>query len=165
MGVTTYNQEFTTAVAPARMFKAFILDSHNLMPKLMPQSIKSVEFIEGDGGVGSIKKTTFHEGSHFKYLKHKIDALDAENCSCKYSLIEGDVLGDKLESISYEVKFVSTDGGSVCKMISHYHTKGDFELKEEDIKEGKDKAMGMYNIVEEYLSANPNVYCEAKCAC
>ncbi|GMY16986.1 major strawberry allergen Fra a 1.04-like [Fagus crenata] len=165
MGVTTFTQEFTTPVAPARMFKALILDSHNLIPKLMPQSIKSIEFIEGDGGVGSIKKTTFAEGSHFQYLKHKIDALEAENCVCKYTLIEGDVLGDKLESIFYEVKFESAGGGSVCKMISHYHTKGDFELKEEDIKEGKDKAMGLYKVVEEYLLANPNVYAEASCGC
>ncbi|KAK7831878.1 pathogenesis-related protein sth-21 [Quercus suber] len=39
------------------------------------------------------------EGSHFKYLKHKIDALDTANFVCKYTLIEGDVLGDKLESV------------------------------------------------------------------
>ena len=41
-------------------------------------------------------------------------------------------------------------------MTSHYHLK--IELKDEDIKTGKDKAMGMYNFVEEYLHANPNAY-------
>uniref|UniRef100_A0A5B7A9U9 Putative major allergen Pru ar 1-like n=1 Tax=Davidia involucrata TaxID=16924 RepID=A0A5B7A9U9_DAVIN len=159
MGVTCFNQEFTTPVAPAKMFKALIVDSHNLIPKLVPQSIKSIEFIEGDGGAGSIKRTNFPEGGHFKYLKHKIDALDAEKLVCKYTLIEGDVLGDKLESIVYEVKFeASGNGGSICKMSSEYHTKGDVELKEEDIKEGKDKAMGMYKVVEAYLLANPDLY-------
>lgn len=97
-------------------------------------------------------------GSQFKYLKHKIDALDTQNYLCKYTLIEGGVLGDKLESISYEVKFEATGEGSVCKMTSHYHTKGDIELKEEDIKEGKDKAFGLYKTVEECLLANPDVY-------
>ncbi|KAK9280926.1 hypothetical protein L1049_003817 [Liquidambar formosana] len=158
MGVTTFTQEFTTPVAPSRMFKALILDSHNLIPKLMPQSVKSMEFIEGDGGVGSIKQTHFPEGSHFKFLKHKIDALDTKNYVCKYTLIEGDVLGDKLESIAYEIKFEASGGGCVCKMTSHYHTKAGIELKEEEIKAGKDKAMGLYKTVEEHLLANPDVY-------
>ncbi|KAK9983748.1 hypothetical protein SO802_033273 [Lithocarpus litseifolius] len=140
------------------MFKALILESHNLIPKLMPQSIKSIEFVEGDGCVGSIKQTNFPEGSHFKYLKHKIDALDTANFMCKYTLIEGDVLGEKLESVVYEVKFVASGLGSVCKMTSHYNTKGDINLKEEEIEAGKDKEIGMYEVVEEYLLANPDVY-------
>lgn len=158
MGVTTIHQEFTTPVPPSRMFKALILDSHNLIPKLMPQAIKSIEYIHGDGGPGSIKQTNLAEGAHYKYLKHKIDELDPVNHICKYTLIEGDVLGDTLEWISYEVKFEPAGGGSVCKMTSHYHTKGDIELKEEEIRAGKDKAMGMYKVVEDYLVANPHVY-------
>ncbi|OWM71164.1 hypothetical protein CDL15_Pgr011291 [Punica granatum] len=133
MGVTCFTQEFTTSVAPSRMFKALILDSHNLIPKLVPQGIKSIEFVEGDGGVGSIKQTNFPEGGHFKHLKHRIDALDKANLVCKYTLIEGDVIFDRLE-------------------------KGDVELKEEEIKQGKDKAMGLYKVVEEYLVANPDMY-------
>ncbi|KAF8401405.1 hypothetical protein HHK36_012344 [Tetracentron sinense] len=159
MGVTSYTQEFTSSVAPARLFKALVIDSHNLIPKLMPQSIKCIEFVHGDGGVGSIKQTTFPEGSHFKYLKHKLDELDVENLVCKYTLIEGDVLGDKLESVAYEIKLEACgNGGCVCKMTSKYHTKGGVELKEEAIKEGKDKAMGMYKAVEDYLVANPDAY-------
>ncbi|KAA8543062.1 hypothetical protein F0562_021443 [Nyssa sinensis] len=158
MGVKSITQEFTCSVAPARMFKALVLDSHNLIPKLVPQSIKSVEFIEGDGCVGSIKQTNFHEGSHFKFLKHKIDALDTANHYCKYTLIEGDVLGKHVESIVYEVKFEASGSGCVCKSTSHYHAKEGIELKEEDIKAGKDKAMGMYKLVEDYLVANPDVY-------
>jgi len=50
-------------------------------------------------------------GSHFKYLKHKIDALDTANFVCKYTLIEGDVLGDKVECVVYEVKFVASGSG------------------------------------------------------
>ncbi|PKI40684.1 hypothetical protein CRG98_038939 [Punica granatum] len=147
MGVICFTQEFTTPIAPARMFKALILDSHNIIPKLVPQGIKSIEFVEGDGGAGSIKQTTFPEGGPFKHLKHRIDTLDSENLVCK------------LEKVVYEVKFeASSTGGCVCKMTSEYHTKGDMELKEEEIKQGKDKAMGLYKVVEEYLVANPDVY-------
>ena len=83
-------------------------------------------------------------------MKHKIDALDTANFVCKYTLIEGDVLGDKLESVVYEVKFVASGSGSgsVCKLTGHYNTKGDINLKDEDIKAGKDKAIGMYRVVE-----------------
>ncbi|KAF8012144.1 hypothetical protein BT93_I0317 [Corymbia citriodora subsp. variegata] len=157
MGVVTYSQEFKSAVAPLRMFKALVLDSHNIIPKIVPGGIKSVEFIEGDGGVGSIKQTNFGESAHIKYTKHKIDALDVENFYCKYTLIESDIKFDKIDLIAYEVKFTSADGGCVCKMSSEYHVKEGAELKEDDIKQGKDRAMGLFKTVEEYLLANPNV--------
>lgn len=44
------------------MFKALILDSSNLIPKLLPQFIKNVELIQGDGGAGSIEQINFTEG-------------------------------------------------------------------------------------------------------
>ncbi|KAF8034492.1 hypothetical protein BT93_C0722 [Corymbia citriodora subsp. variegata] len=157
MGVVTYSQEFKSAVAPLRMFKALVLDSHNIIPKIVPGGIKSVEFIEGDGGVGSIKQTNFGESAHIKYTKHKIDALDVENFYCKYTLIESDIKFDKIDFIAYEVKFISADGGCVCKMSSEYHVKEGAELKEDDIKQGKDRAMGLFKTVEEYLLANPDV--------
>ena len=37
-----------------------------------------------------------------KYLKYKINAMDKEKLECKYTLIEGDVLGDQLDSICYD---------------------------------------------------------------
>ncbi|KAF8392637.1 hypothetical protein HHK36_022986 [Tetracentron sinense] len=156
MGVVSFTQESACPVPPARMFKALMIDSHKLLPKLLPQSIKSVDMIQGDGGVGTIIKINFAEGSPFKYVKHRIDALDKENLECKYTLIEGDALMDKLESINYEAKFEpSADGGCVIKKTSKYNTIGDFEIKEEQIKEGKERAMGMYKVVEAYLLANP----------
>ncbi|XP_039155348.1 major allergen Pru ar 1-like isoform X2 [Eucalyptus grandis] len=157
MGVITYSQEFKSAIAPSRMFKALIVDSHIVIPKIVPEGIKSVEFIEGDGGAGSIKKTNFAESSPIKYTKHKIDALDVENCYCKYTLIESGIQFDKIDFVVYEVKFIVADGGCVCKMTSEYHAKEGCELKEDDIKQGKEKAMGLVKTVEEYLLANPDV--------
>ncbi|KAM7521442.1 hypothetical protein LguiA_011344 [Lonicera macranthoides] len=158
MGVIRISEILTTPVAPSRMFKALVLDSHNLIPKLAPKNVKSIEFIHGDGGVGSIKQTNFTEGSMYKYLKHRIDALDEENYMCKYTLIEGNVLGDALESISYEIKFDKEGEGAICNITSEYHPKCNVEITEDEIKEGKDKAMGMYKLVEDYLLSNPNAY-------
>ncbi|XP_027169347.1 major allergen Pru ar 1-like [Coffea eugenioides] len=159
MGVTTFNEEYTSPIAPKRIFKASIVDSHNLIPKLMPQAIKSIEITQGNGGAGSIKQINFAEGSHFGSLKYQIDELNEETYTYNYTLIEGGALTENLEKITYEVKFEPTpEGGSVSKVTSKYYTKGDFSLKEEDIKAGKEKVVGMYKVVEAYLIENPNAY-------
>ncbi|KAL6990030.1 hypothetical protein U1Q18_052598 [Sarracenia purpurea var. burkii] len=158
MGVITYETEVATTIPAAKLFKAFVLDGDNLIPKILPQAIKSVETLEGDGGPGTIKLTTFGEGSQFKSSKQRVDAIDKENFIYSYSIIEGDVLVG-LESISSEVKIVpSPDGGSICKNTSKYHTTGDGKITEEDIKSGKEKATGIFKAIEAYLLANPNAY-------
>ncbi|KAA8518142.1 hypothetical protein F0562_015616 [Nyssa sinensis] len=130
MGVIAYDMEITSSIAPAKMFKAFVLDSDDLIPKILPQAIKSAEIIEGEGGAGTIKLITFGKGSQFKS-----------------------------ESISYEIKIQTTpNGGSICKNNSKNHTKGDAQITEDQIKDGKDKAAGMFKAVEAYLLANPDAY-------
>ncbi|EEF45601.1 pathogenesis-related protein STH-21 [Ricinus communis] len=159
MGVSTFTQEFTSPVAPSRMFKALILDSNILIPKLLPQFIKSVDVIQGGDGAGTIEQVNFTEASDFKYIKNRIEELDKDNLVCKYTLIEGGPLGDKLDSIAYEVKFeAASDGGCICKITSNYFTLGKFTIKEEDIEDGKGKALGIYRVVEAYLLENPQVY-------
>ncbi|XVE82211.1 hypothetical protein DITRI_Ditri15bG0129300 [Diplodiscus trichospermus] len=92
-------------------------------------------------------------------MKQKVEALDKENFLYSYSVIEGDALMNKLEKITYETKLEpSATGGSVCKSTSKYYIIGDFELKEEGIKAGKEKALGMFKAIEAYLLANPDAY-------
>lgn len=92
-------------------------------------------------------------------MKHRVDELDKEDFSYKYSIIDGDALMGVLESISYEVKIdASPDGGSVCRTTSTYYTKGDIQITEEQIKRGKEKAIIMFRAVEAYLLANPDLY-------
>nr|AAX20938.1 Mal d 1.0406 [Malus domestica] len=159
MGVFTYETEFTSVIPAPRLFKAFILDGDNLIPKIAPQAIKSTEIIEGDGGVGTIKKVTFGEGSQYGYVKQRVNGIDKDNFTYSYSMIEGDTLSDKLEKITYETKLIaSPDGGSIIKTTSHYHAKGDVEIKEEHVKVGKEKASGLFKLLEAYLVANPDAY-------
>jgi len=61
MGVFTFEDETTSTVAPARLYKALVKDADNLVPKAV-EAIKSVEIVEGNGGPGTIKKLTFVEG-------------------------------------------------------------------------------------------------------
>lgn len=90
-------------------------------------------------------------------MKQRVDAVDKENFTYSYSIIEGDALMGLFESVSYHIKIVPTlDGGSICKNRSIYHTKGDAQVTEEEIKAGKEKASGMFKAVEAYLLANPD---------
>ncbi|XP_015161736.1 major allergen Pru ar 1-like [Solanum tuberosum] len=158
MAVTTFTEENTSPLPPKRIFKASIVDSHNLIPKLMPQAIKSIE-VQGDGGAGSIKTINFPDGGNFKSIKYRVDELNEDTYTYKYTLIEGGGLVDNLEKITYDVKFEqSTDGGSISKVTSSYYTVGDFKLKEEEIKAGKEKVLAMFKAVEAYLLQNPEAY-------
>ena len=73
-------------------------------------------------------------------------------------MIEGDALTD-IASVSTEMKFVaSPDGGSIMKSNTKYQTKGDFQLKEEQVQATIDKATGHFKAVEAYLLAHPDLY-------
>ena len=70
MGLVSFAQENESPISASRLFKALVLDYHNLYKKLMPESIISTEIIQGDGGVGSIKQINFIQG--FAKKKKKI---------------------------------------------------------------------------------------------
>lgn len=98
-------------------------------------------------------------GTYFKYMKNRIDVIDFENLMCNYTLFEGDMLVDKLESISYKIKFEPlSEEKCVCKVTSQYFTSHDFEIKEEQLRGAKERVVGMYKIVEAYLFENPAAY-------
>ncbi|XP_054807632.1 major strawberry allergen Fra a 1.06-like [Prosopis cineraria] len=161
MGVFTFEHETTSAISPAKLFQALILDADNLIPKVVPQAIASSEILQGDGGAGTIKKITFGPGSPYKNVTHKVEAVDKESFVYSYSVIEGDALADKYEKITYETKLEASDnGGCVIKGSSKYVTKGDdsIQVDEADVKANRDKASGLLKAVEAYLLANPGLY-------
>ncbi|KAG8372756.1 hypothetical protein BUALT_Bualt12G0099900 [Buddleja alternifolia] len=152
MGVKSFFHEIKAKVSASRLFKALFTDAADVVPKFAPFPIKSID-ISGGGAVhaGCIMQTNFEDGTNMKY---KIDAIDTEKNTCKYTLIEGALLGDKFEKIVYDVKFeASDDGECVIKQASEYHTKGD-ETVEEEIKQ---QTIGVFKACEQYLTANPHV--------
>ncbi|KAI8004216.1 Major allergen Pru av 1 [Camellia lanceoleosa] len=122
MGVVTFTEDIASPVPAPRLFKALILDVDNLIPKVVPQAIKSIETNQGDGGPGSINQMNF--------------------------------------SISYETKLESDpNGGCVHMSIGKYYTKPGVEVKEEDIKAGKEKPPACSRPWKPtYLWANPDAY-------
>lgn len=98
-------------------------------------------------------------GCLIRYAKHRIDELDVENCRCKYSLIEGDIIDGKLKHVEYEAEFTDDGhGGCICRMSSNYCSDQDIEFRDEDVEFGKERAMEVYKAIEAYLLANPSAY-------
>ena len=62
MGVYTTEHEITSTVSPTRVFKGFLLDADSVIAKVAPHAINQVEILEGNGGLGTIKKVTLGEG-------------------------------------------------------------------------------------------------------
>ncbi|KAJ4722082.1 major allergen Pru ar 1-like [Melia azedarach] len=160
MGLFRYEKEISVAVAPSRMFQAFVLDFHNLFPKLFPEIIKSIEIEHGDGGVGTIKVENFVEGSKHKYAKQRVDSIDKENLTCTFTVFEQDNMLDIMESIVYNIKFEpSGNGGSICKSCTEFHFTSDpgTQLAEE-LKNASEQELTFFKLVEAHLSANPDLY-------
>ncbi|XP_048427538.1 major strawberry allergen Fra a 1-3-like [Pyrus x bretschneideri] len=105
MGVFTYESEFISVIPTPRLYNAFVLDADNLIPKIAPEAVKSTEILEGDGGVGTIKKINFGEGSIYSYVKHKIDGVDKDNFLYKYSVFEEDAISETIEKICYKTSW------------------------------------------------------------
>ncbi|CAN1818118.1 Major pollen allergen Bet v 1-C [Linum perenne] len=165
MGVTTATHEFKSSIPAERMYKAIVVENSTLFPKIVPQ-YKS-EFIQGNGGVGSIRETCFPDEGGVKTVKHRVEAQDPANYYGKYTLIEGGPLSDKnvesvvnevknVESVVNEVKIEAVGDGCVCKATNHYHTKGD-EADKAMIESTGQQTIALYKAVQDYLLANPTI--------
>ncbi|OAY56075.1 major allergen Pru ar 1 [Manihot esculenta] len=159
MGAVTFERRITTTIPPAKIFKVLVLEADNAVPTILPQLIESVEILEGDGGPGTIKKTNFAEGSEFKYIRTIVEAMDKDNMTHCYSVIGGDQWLDVLEKITYETKVeASPDGGSIIKTSSKYFPKENYEIIEDQVQAGAEKALVFFKAVEAYLLANPDAF-------
>ncbi|KAM7257295.1 hypothetical protein ACFE04_013036 [Oxalis oulophora] len=155
MGVFVFEDEITTTVSPTRVFNSFV-NNHVIFIKVAAEHVKSVETIEGDGGVGTIRKITFHEGGH---VKIKVELIDSVNLKYDDSVIEGDAVVGSIQKILNENTITATaDGGSVVKAKCTFFTSDDAEVPAEILAIGKEKRTGMFKATEAYLLANPDAF-------
>ncbi|KAG6428336.1 hypothetical protein SASPL_112587 [Salvia splendens] len=158
MGVIVDEQVLTCSISPTRFFKAFFVDSKNLLPKILPTVFKSAEYIEGNGG--SILLLSFYEGNEVKTMKHKVEEIDEANLVYKFSIIEGANIGVDFESVKSVNKVeAGPDGGCILKSVVTYNTKGDNEnVIQESIKKAKESLVGFFQAVVGHLHSNPDAY-------
>ncbi|XP_028751622.1 class 10 plant pathogenesis-related protein 2E-like [Neltuma alba] len=158
MGVFTFEDEHVSAVPTARLYNALLKHSHTILPKVIPD-IKNVELVEGTGGPGSvIKVSSVDEGGNPRYGLHKVEVVDEASYVYNYSIVEGNILMEPVEKISFETKIVEgSAGGSVIKVVIKYHTKGDASPPEEMLKIAKEKGGHLFKSLEGYIAANPDL--------
>ncbi|KAK9066992.1 hypothetical protein SSX86_014316 [Deinandra increscens subsp. villosa] len=157
MSTVTLEVEVPSQFPADRVFKVFS-DFDTIAPKVLPQVFKSIEIVQGNGDVGTIKTLTFGDAVPFTSAKFKVDGLDVSNNSYSYSFVEGDILMGILDSISYHVKVVPSDGGSVFKQTVKYNCKGDEKPAEEFLKKEKELYENTYKALEAYGVAHPETY-------
>ncbi|KAJ0980842.1 hypothetical protein J5N97_009097 [Dioscorea zingiberensis] len=156
MVVGGFSEELKSSVSPARLWKAAVSHVHIMLPKISPQFVASMEIVQGDGGVGTIKVITFtHAIKELSVLKIHVDEVDEEKFHYKYSVVEGG--NPNYESSSYKYKFEpSEDGGCLCKVSGEYKTIGDYEPTEQEKVLGKEGFLNTFMAIDAYLQANPN---------
>ncbi|GJT75445.1 root allergen protein-like protein [Tanacetum coccineum] len=158
MSVINSELEVSSSLSADKLFKLFH-DFDTLAPKLEPQNYKAINLLEGDGGVGSIKSTTYGDAVPFTSAKHKIDAIDASNFSVTYTVFEGDALMGILDSATHHIKFVpSADGGVVFKDSVVFKGKGDAKPTEEALNQFKELLTNTFKTLEAYAIAHPEAY-------
>ncbi|OIW17689.1 hypothetical protein TanjilG_29039 [Lupinus angustifolius] len=158
MGVHTIETESASSVPPAKLYKAFVIDFDNFVPKAF-KAIQSVEVIEGNGGPGTIKKVTAVFGGETKHVLYKVEAFDEANWGYNYQIIGGFELPENVDKVSVETKLVEgPDGGSIAKFTAKFETKGDVlpNVKEHAKAESKTRRDAFFRAIETYLSANPD---------
>lgn len=89
----------------------------------------------------------------------KIDALDKDNFSIKYTIYERDGGWGIFEKVVYDIKFVASgDGRCIYKVAAECYLKAGEESKEEFVKDSQEKGTSLYRAVESHLLANPHLY-------
>ena len=91
-----------------------------------------------------------------KHVLHKVELIDEANFTYNYSIVGGVGLPQTVERISVQAKLVAgPNGGSIGKITIKYHTKGNAEPTEEELKRGKAKGYTIFKAIEAYVLANP----------
>nr|ADW93869.1 PR10-2 [Panax ginseng] len=154
MGVQKTETQAISPVPAEKLFKGSFLDMDTVVPKAFPEGIKSVQVLEGNGGVGTIKNVTLGDATPFNTMKTRIDAIDEHAFTYTYTIIGGDILLDIIESIENHFKIVPTDGGSTITQTTIYNTIGDAVIPEENVKDATEKSIQLFKAVEAYILAN-----------
>ncbi|XP_038974110.1 pathogenesis-related protein 1-like [Phoenix dactylifera] len=157
-GCVTLKQE--VAVGIERLWKATACDDHNLLPKVLPDFFVSAEIVEGNGGAGTIRKFNFRPAVKVaSFIKDHLEVVDHESHLVKYAVIEGGLIGQRLKSQMFEVRYeVSGNGGCVVKTKVEYDTLDDKPLSEQELEELKGWLVQVLKAMEGYLLANPSAY-------
>ncbi|KAK2355194.1 hypothetical protein P8452_75373 [Trifolium repens] len=125
-----FNQQAEICVGLETLWQALSKDLILTIPKIIPNIVKDVKLIEGNGGIGTIFHFTFFSGvTPVSYQKEKIIELDESSNEIGLQVVEGGYLnkGFSYYKTSFKLSAVGEDKTLVNVKISY-----DYELKIEE---------------------------------
>ncbi|MFS7924487.1 putative Bet v I/Major latex protein [Helianthus anomalus] len=158
MSTASFQIEIASSFPAEKVFKIYG-DFHIITPKVNPQVFKSIEIIEGDGGVGTIRLLTFGDGLPFTNTKYRQDGIDASNFTFDNTFFEGDNLMGIIDTINYHIKIIpNAEGGSIFTQKVVYNCKGEEKPSTETLNFIKDMYEKTYKAMEAYAAEHPETY-------
>ncbi|KAI7994485.1 MLP-like protein 43 [Camellia lanceoleosa] len=101
-----------------KFFEIFTCKSY-LFPKICPEKIKSVQVLEGDWAtIGSVKVWNYVPGVS-ESGKERIEAIDVDNNSVTFNLLEGDIL-KVYKTFKCTLQVTNKDDGCLIKVTLAY---------------------------------------------
>ncbi|TKY66570.1 Phytohormone-binding protein [Spatholobus suberectus] len=122
--IKEFNTQTEVSVRLEALWAALSKDIMTIVPKVLPNIVKDVQLIEGDGGVGTILIFNFLSGvSLLSYQKEKITELDEISHEIGLQVIEGGYLNQGLSyyKTSFQLSAIAEHKTSVNVKISYDH--------------------------------------------
>ncbi|XP_057528812.1 MLP-like protein 423 [Amaranthus tricolor] len=131
-------------------FWSSIRESDKVFPKAFPELYKSIDILEGDGkAVGSVRLVNFAEGFPFvTKSKEKVEAVDEENKTVSYSVLEGEVL-NFYKSFKAHLTIKPKEEGSLVKWSCEFEKSTENAPDPETVF--KDFAVKTFHDLDAYL--------------
>ncbi|OVA02895.1 Bet v I domain [Macleaya cordata] len=103
------------------------LELGKLIPKLMPDILRDVEVVEGDGGVGTVLKLTLPPGiPGLSYYKEKFTKVDNEKRHKETEVVEGGYLELGFTLYRITLQIIEKDSeSSIIKSTIDYEVNDD----------------------------------------
>ncbi|XP_030468165.1 allergen Pet c 1-like [Syzygium oleosum] len=94
-------------------------------PKIMPLVLLKVELVSGERNcVGSVRRWTFVDDKCGS-LKDTVEAINDEEKSITWALLDGEVLKKLYKSLKVEYQFTAKDKGCTATVTLTFEKKGD----------------------------------------
>ncbi|OIW08271.1 hypothetical protein TanjilG_21737 [Lupinus angustifolius] len=150
--VKEFSTQAQVSVGLETMWPAIAKDFNDIVPKVIPNIVKDVEMVEGDGGVGTILVFNFFPSEgRTNYQRERITEFDEVNHEIGLQVIEGGYLNKGLSyyKTTYQLSAIGENQTLVNVKISYDH---DSDIQE-SIKpmETSESTLFFVRTLEKYL--------------
>ncbi|KAG9452736.1 hypothetical protein H6P81_005640 [Aristolochia fimbriata] len=155
MGKKEVKGEAKVSVAVEALWKALAVEHASVLPKAVPNLVKTVDVLEGDGGLGTILIFLFAPELAWRtaYQKEKIVEYDEEKREIGLEVIEGGRLDHGFNSYTTYFKLAASGEAETLVAIRvEYEKEGEEEEEEASLPSKTiESTLTFLKHLEEYL--------------